>query len=867
MTIILQLNLGKIHPYRNSVKHPNYPTSWIYFVLNSLFTYTPTKLLRSRSRELIRQKSNVSGAWFVPTITTMRMLYRTARDGRMQGLVRMVSWSGIALLLVVEANVVAVGSAPAAESMCQLVCQDKDDDNPTTTMSFEYTIDVHNSSSSSNFRNNNNNKASLVLRNCLDVATLAVHQKEGSALCTTLQALATTEDCGCLVPSLSFNKTAKTTTRTTSLSRNDNKSPPQQRPEGQRLVVEAEESSWCSLCQDMGNPISFPTKNISVSILETMGLLQHLMDLGLPLTCEGVDDFLQSAQKNEITSPNKRCQEMQVQLGGICGCRPISGHCHFCSENEFNEEDEEDSFWGTKVFLPSALVLRGGGGDADQLLTCSEVKGILTQVPDSSSLCMVSQQFNYLCGCNDGNRIYFGADTELKQAMLVWLLRFSAILSLVSSLYVVVDVLGWRKRLICCGKLMTAGSTFSSSEKSFSVYRQLVLGLNVFDIFGSLAFIFSTAPIPQYDSNLGGAPTDIYEARGNQATCQTQGFFIHLGLMGSIFYNLMLSTFYVLVIVKNFREVQLQSLLKWFHAVPIGLALGLAFGGLPFYREILLCCHFAPPPLGNRMESDGLFILPVSIVLLGSIFNMGWIYWTVLKQSQIAQKWRLHSTAKHYEERQRNSAPPSSEMTIGPRINNPGKNRTTVFLHHHEASAANLPSRRLRIGRGGTERVILWQAVFYMISFLSMLPMYYVALIDGGMLSYGFWVSEAPRSSSRVLEGHRALHQSETTNTDRYLCVSKDVWKLTLGSCDCCRPVRFVTNAGDDCHCNAITRISEFSCIHATSLATTVGQSSPTKPVQSSRKSPPTICNADRCDGWRISNGGTRNHSSHIPRK
>ena len=310
-------------------------------------------------------------ALVLSTITTMRMLYRTVRDGRMQGLVRMGSWSGVALLLVVVANVVAVGSATVAESMCQLVCQDKDDDNPTTTMSFEYTIDIHNSSSSTNFRNNTVNKASLVLRNCLDVATLAVHQKGGSALCTTLQALATTEDCGCLMSSLSFNKTANTTTRTTSLRRNDNNWPPQQRPEQQRLVVEAEESSWCSLCQDMGNPISFPTKNISLSMLETMGLLQHLLDLGLPLTCQGVDDFLQSAQKNEVTSPNKQCQDMQVQLGGICGCRPISGHCHFCSENETNEEDEDDSFRGTKVFLPSALFLRGGTADADQFLTCS----------------------------------------------------------------------------------------------------------------------------------------------------------------------------------------------------------------------------------------------------------------------------------------------------------------------------------------------------------------------------------------------------------------------------------------------------------------------------------------------------------------
>lgn len=53
-----------------------------------------------------------------------------------------------------------------------------------------------------------------------------------------------------------------------------------------------------------------------------------------------------------------------------------------------------------------------------------------------------------------------------------------------------------------------------------------MLAIAVFDIFSSAAWAFSTLPIPEYDEY--GDPTNIYGARGNDATCTAQGFFIQL---------------------------------------------------------------------------------------------------------------------------------------------------------------------------------------------------------------------------------------------------------------------------------------------------------------------------------------------------
>jgi hypothetical protein len=55
----------------------------------------------------------------------------------------------------------------------------------------------------------------------------------------------------------------------------------------------------------------------------------------------------------------------------------------------------------------------------------------LTQISKNSDSCFWACQFNFLCGCNNGERLYWSADTETKKAPLAWISRVSGLVSLV----------------------------------------------------------------------------------------------------------------------------------------------------------------------------------------------------------------------------------------------------------------------------------------------------------------------------------------------------------------------------------------------------------------------------------------------------
>ena len=54
--------------------------------------------------------------------------------------------------------------------------------------------------------------------------------------------------------------------------------------------------------------------------------------------------------------------------------------------------------------------------------------------------------------------------------------------------------------------------------------------------------------------------------------------------MGSIFYNLILSFYYLLVIKYGFKEPKLEKIQVWLHAPPLLFAFGLAFAGISILR-------------------------------------------------------------------------------------------------------------------------------------------------------------------------------------------------------------------------------------------------------------------------------------------
>ena len=157
-----------------------------------------------------------------------------------------------------------------------------------------------------------------------------------------------------------------------------------------------------------------------------------------------------------------------------------------------------------------------------------------------------------------------------------------------------------------------------------------MFGMSCFDVVNSIAWIFSTAPIPVYDEN--GNRNTIYGAMGSNGTCVAQGFFLQLGLT-SIFFNISLSIHYFLVIVKGWKARRLQFARVWLLLLPIVAGFSLAFGGLPLYINVIYGCYIPPKPLASDQWPSLLFFgVPVLVSLFVTTSMMGLVYWKVRLQ-------------------------------------------------------------------------------------------------------------------------------------------------------------------------------------------------------------------------------------------
>jgi hypothetical protein len=91
-----------------------------------------------------------------------------------------------------------------------------------------------------------------------------------------------------------------------------------------------------------------------------------------------------------------------------------------------------------------------------------------------------------------------------QQVALALTPKFSALLSLVGSLWIVVEVM-------------------TDKLKRSTVFHRLLLGMSGVDILSSLAFFASTWPVPRHTE-------DVIWATGGSTSCMLQGFFIQVGI-------------------------------------------------------------------------------------------------------------------------------------------------------------------------------------------------------------------------------------------------------------------------------------------------------------------------------------------------
>jgi hypothetical protein len=253
--------------------------------------------------------------------------------------------------------------------------------------------------------------------------------------------------------------------------------------------------------------------------------------------------------------------------------------------------------------------------------TCDEMNELFDwgQRPSTIDLCYRAEQAKHLCPvfCDlaQGKIAYLGAQRTPQKRALVWMSRTGAILSFFGACYIVGDVL-------------------SQPQHRTTVYHQLLLAMACFDMITATAWSLATAPLPKEEAFY------IEGAHGTEESCRAQAFFVQLGFT-SVFYNLSLSLYYVLVIVYSWREHSLRKIRLLLHGCPVLLGVGLALGGLPFYDWIEYSCHLVPPPDEPIWKVLVFAALPIGISIVTITCAMIRVYWSVRSKSQASRKWSL----------------------------------------------------------------------------------------------------------------------------------------------------------------------------------------------------------------------------------
>lgn len=262
---------------------------------------------------------------------------------------------------------------------------------------------------------------------------------------------------------------------------------------------------------------------------------------------------------------------------------------------------------GNDVLYPNRIFGMFGFGSE---VECWQMQAFFQRIKysEDSVNCRLAQSYNYVCGCEGTG--YAGADTNAKPAALVWLPRVMAILSIMGSSFLIYDIMRVRTR------------------RSKLLY-QLLVTLSIFDIVGSIAYAFTSLPIPVEDA--------IYGAMGNDASCKAQGFFIQIGTIACLI-NSSLSSYYYLTIIRGLSEDTLKKKRLAFFLPQILIGLVFAFAGLPWYYDMLIWCN-----------NTALYWpeIPVILSIAWATIVMGAVCIGVRKTERKSRRYSVHSQTQH----------------------------------------------------------------------------------------------------------------------------------------------------------------------------------------------------------------------------
>ncbi len=131
-----------------------------------------------------------------------------------------------------------------------------------------------------------------------------------------------------------------------------------------------------------------------------------------------------------------------------------------------------------------------------------------------------------------------------------------------------------------------------SSKGLSTVQHRLLLGLSISDILSSVGYSTFNMMAPADVSYF------VWNAMGNQATCNVQGFLMFTGTYGGLFYNSTLNLYYLAVVRFEKNEEYIRTKIEPFlHGVPIVVT-------LIFSLTMLVKEHFNDDGFGNCIWPD-----------------------------------------------------------------------------------------------------------------------------------------------------------------------------------------------------------------------------------------------------------------------
>lgn len=464
----------------------------------------------------------------------------------------------------------------------------------------------------------------------------------------------------------------------------------------------------CPICKlEQSYDVPFPDHRID-SYLTALFLGDDI-----ELSCGVLADLAQvwSASWPEHAS---LCKALQG-LGTQCGCTlPEEPSCTMCSDPLPQEMLER-----TLSDVPPYNTLSCGlAENAFMFMADGDVIPLGEQADFLEFECRTMKTMGYLCGCNDGVFAYWGADSRPKQYAAVWMQRVTAILSLVGSIAILVDI-------------------FKAKRLSKSAYHQIVFCLSFFDILSSISW--GLGPLPTSESaavdkkllQFANSDTSAFVGSyGNDTTCKVQGFLLHLGFT-SILYNMVLSYFFKLSIVNGWRDKDFTRRYQLlFLGIPALLGTGIAMGAIPFITTSPVACtigsHKDP---GGWLKVIGLFYLPYGPAFVYAPINTFYIYWKYRRQSRSARRWSFRIQQLSFRSR------------IAERFSDLDSKSSSLLRVKHILKAAAKKSRTKK-KPSQLESLLLWQSFWYVCAFYCSYFIFVVAFaLDGyGMDAYWFYI-------------------------------------------------------------------------------------------------------------------------------